>query len=182
MTAIQRAVRICGWLSLAALALLMLRQGQGVMILQAGGWGISLGALVLVAAVMSPRAVTRALPVAALAVLIGGVFFSRMPEQTGLNPVQTLLLGTVGAAVLAGLAGFAGRRDAVALADALLAGALHAGLLQVLTVAPMMSPFAIWPWLAPVLLMVWLVVGLSVVGIGALFSRPPDPASSRPAT
>ncbi len=179
MTRIRHGVQVCGWLTLAALAVLTLSQGQGVMILQAGSWIVSLIALVLVAALISPRALARALPAAALAVLVGGVFFSLLPEQTGLKPVETMLQGTVGAAALAALASFAGRRDALALGDAILAGAFHAGLLQVMTLAPMVSPFALWPWLAPVLVCVWPVFAALVLGVSALFSPKPRPATPR---
>ncbi|WP_443391738.1 hypothetical protein [Antarctobacter jejuensis] len=140
--------------------------------LQAGSWSLSLMALVLVAALVAPDALTRALPAATLAVLLGGIFFSQLPEQTGLNPVAKMLQGTVGAAALAALGVFAGRRDVVALGEAVLAGALHAGLLQVLTFAPMLSPFAMWPWLAPVLLLAWVTVVGSLLGVRALMAQP----------
>lgn len=179
MRQLRDGVRLTGWAALMILAVTVAGLGHWRGLLEPGGWSISLLALCLVSALVAPSAFWRALPVAALAVLLGAFLFSVLPEQTDLKPVETLLMGTAGAAALVALPGYAGRQDVAVLAEALLAGALHAGLLQVLTVAPMAAPSAIWPWFAPVLLAVWAIAAALVLGLGRFVTGRSRRASAR---
>ncbi|WP_323768890.1 hypothetical protein [Antarctobacter sp.] len=148
-----------GWLALIVLAGLGLWQGAGGAALAPGGWFWSLAAALGLAAVLCPAWMLRALPAASLATLLGGLVFSLLPDLQGQGAAMALMLGAGGAAGLSALLCFGGR---AAVGMALLAGGVHIGLMQVLTVAPMASPFVVWPWSAPGLLSVWMAVGTAI--------------------
>lgn len=147
-----------GWASLLVLCAYAVVLG-GADAVAAGSWLGSLAALCGLLLLVWPMGATWALPAAGLATLLGGIGFSALPKMDGLAPLWGLLAG-VGAAVLVvtwlfrrpvGI-GRWGRMGA-----ALLAGACHAGLLHLISVPPMVSPFFLWPWAALVVPVVWLV-------------------------
>ncbi|WP_417209927.1 hypothetical protein [Antarctobacter sp.] len=156
MRRLRSVGRKAGWLALIVLAGLGLWQGAGGAALEPGGWFWSVAAALGLAAVLCPASALRAVPAASLATLLGGLVFSLLPDVQGQEAAMALMLGAGGAAGLSALLCLGGR---AAVGMALLAGGVHIGLIQVLTVAPMASPFVIWPWSAPGLLGVWMAFG-----------------------
>lgn len=159
MTRLRSGARVFGWIALVALAFVAVWQGAGPAALRPGGWFGTLAAGVVLAAGLWPGWTARALPAAALATFLGGVLFSGLPELQGQGAAIALTLGAGGAACLCALLCLDGRG---AVGAALLGGALHVGLIEVLTAPPMASPTATWPWAMPGLLAVWLVVGMGI--------------------
>ncbi|SNS42030.1 hypothetical protein [Antarctobacter heliothermus] len=159
MTRLRSRARMLGWIALVALTLLAVWQGIGPAALRPGGWFGTLAAGLVLAVGLWPGRSARALPAAALATFLGGVLFSVLPQMQGQGAAVVLMLGAGGAACLSAFLFFEGRG---AVGVAVLGGALHVGLIEVLTTPPMASPFALWPWSAPGLLAVWLVVGIGI--------------------
>lgn len=174
MTRLRSWVRLLGWIALVALALVAVWQGAGPVALQPGGWFGTLAAGVVLATGLWPCGMARALPAAALATFLGGVLFSVLPELEQ-GAAMALMLGAGGAGCLCAVLCLDGRG---AVGAGLLGGALHLGLIEVLTAPPMASPFAIWPWAAPGLLAVWLVVGAVISLTASHSAAAPRPAAS----
>lgn len=144
-----------GWAGLALLAFLAARQGVGPHPFAAGGWLGSLVALAVLGAVLVPDQAVRAIPAAGFAVLAGGVVFSTLAEVDGLTPGRWLMVGSASAAALAALLCLGGAPLSRRVTAGLIAAALHAGLLQVLTPPGMTPALALWPWAPVALALAW---------------------------
>ncbi|SMX41909.1 hypothetical protein [Maliponia aquimaris] len=144
-----------GWLALALLGLVALRQGIAPLPFRAGGWLGSLAALVVLLAVAAPGQAARAVPAAALAVLLGGLVFTMGPQVDAFGPAQMFMAGCLAAAVLSALLCLGGGSIGERAVAGLIAAVLHLGLLHLLTPPGLTPPLALWPLAVPVLGAVW---------------------------
>ena len=157
MKRLRLVSRLLSWALFGMLIGLGFWQGAGAS--QPGGWLWSMLAGLVLAGLVFPQWLLRALPAAAMATFAGGLMFSFLPQLQGQNTAIAMMLGAGGAAVLAAVLCLEGRG---AIGTAILAGGGHIGLIQVLTAPVMTSPFALWPWSAAALLAVWLCLGAAI--------------------
>lgn len=150
---------LTGWLAAAGLVTFGAYHGRIAASVEAGTWFGTLLAVSGVLAILMPSIVRIALPASGLAVCIGGVVFSLIPESaTGF----TLLAVTMPIGLLLALALLhqPGTSPLWRLAAAVLAGTWHAGSIHGLTVPPLVSPFALYPWAFPLIILAWCVSGI----------------------
>lgn len=161
MRAVRRWALRVGWLALGLLALVALRQGIAPLPFRAGGWLGSLAALVVLLSIAAPGQVVRAVPAAALAVLVGGLLFTIAPQVGALSPGQMFMGGSLGAAVLSALLCLGGGPVGARVAAGLIAAVLHLGLLHLLTPPGLTPPLVLWPPALPILCAVWGLAALA---------------------